>query len=208
MAPNRSFWPQNELVARVEVMLRSWRAGGGNSEIPLSPILQVVALVVPSLVLVVTGLFLWAAARSRQTQVGSEPGPEATAPAPTDLAPLIQSFSTRLAAAEGQSVQLVAGLQAVASLQARVAALEVLMPSVQEAFEKYADQTARADKRNTERVRRADVEEKKFQTAGDAAAGLLDVAGGGGNEPLPAQPAASQNNGRAGVLGQGGRGKF
>jgi len=171
--------------------------------------LQVIALVVPSLVIIVTGLFLWAAARRRQTQVGGPPGPELTPPAPADLAPLIQSFSTRLAAAEGQLVQLVAGLQAVASLQSRVASLEVLMPSVQEAFEKYADQTARADKRNTERVRREDKTEERFQTAGDAAAGLLDVAGGGGNEPLPAQPAASQNSkSRAGVLGQGGRGKF
>jgi len=171
--------------------------------------MQVIALVVPSVLVVVSALFLWAFARRRQTQVGSAPGPELTPPAPADLAPLIQSFSTRLAAAEGQLVQLVAGLQAVASLQSRVAALEVLMPSVQEAFEKYADQTARADKRNTERLRRSDKEDAKFQTAGDAAAGLLDVAGGGGSEPLPAQPAASPNSSpRAGILGQGGRGKF
>jgi len=182
-------------------MLGSGRAGGGNSEQPLSTSLQIVALVVPSLIIVVIGLFLLSVARRRQTQVASPPDP-------TDLSPLIQTFSTRLAAAEGQVVNLVAGLQSIASLQARVGALEVLMPSVQEAFEKYADQTARADKRDTERVRRADQEEKKFQTAGDAAASLAGVVGGGGTEPLPAQPAASQNNGRAGVLGSGGRGKF
>jgi len=175
----------------------------------VSATMQLIALVVPSVLVIVSALFLWSVARRRQTQVGGPPGPDPTAPAPTDIAPLIQTLSARLAAVEGQLVQQTAGLQAIATLQSRVAALEVLMPSVQEAFEKYADQTARADKRNTERLRRSEKEESKFQTAGDAAAGLLDVAGGGGNEPLPAQPAASQNNGkRVGVVGSGGRGKF
>jgi len=175
----------------------------------VSATMQLIALVVPSVLIVVSALFLWTVARRRQSQVVVAPGAAADPPAPTDIAPLIQTLSARLAAVEGQLVQQTAGLQAIATLQSRVAALEVLMPSVQEAFEKYADQTARADKRNTERLRRSEQEEEKFQTAGDAAAGLLDVAGGGGNEPLPAQPAASQNSAaRAGVIGSGGRGKF
>jgi len=174
----------------------------------VSATLQVIALVVPSLVIVLTGLFLWAAARRRQTQVVGPPAPTAALTDPTGLDSLLQSMSARVAAVEGRLGSVAAELQGVAILQQRLAAMEASMPSLQEAYEKYGDQVARADKRVTERARMERKTEANFQTAGDAAAVLSGAGGAGGETPALTQPPVPQNGGRAGVVGSGGRGRF
>ncbi len=167
-----------------------------------SEIIQITIVTATCLALV--AVFLWSVARRRQTEVTSPPAPIGSTPEPVNLDSLIQTFSQRLASVEGRVGSLAAGLEGLSVLQQRVAGIETHMPALQEAYEKYADQVYRADKRDTERTR---VERKKEsnQTAGEAAAVLSGAAGGGGN--LPTQPAAPQNEStkRAGVLGQGGR---
>jgi len=174
----------------------------------VSATLQVVALVLPSLILVVIGLFLWTSARRRQTQVIGPPAPTAVLTDPTGLDSLLQSMSARVAAVEGRLGSVAAELQGVAILQQRLAAVEAAMPSLQEAYEKYGDQVARADKRTTERERRNKADDAKFQTAGEAAGALLGAGGAGGETPALTQPPVPQNGGRPGVMGRGGRGRF
>ncbi len=167
--------------------------------------IQVLALVLPTVAVILATVFLWMSARRRQTRVVSPPAPQPTLSDPTGLDALLTSMSGRVAAVEGRLGAVAAELQGVAILQQRLAAIEASMPSMQEAYEKYGDQVARADKRATERDR---VEKKTagFQTAGEAAA-LMGAAGNGG-EPALTQPAAPTNGGRPGVRGSGGRGKF
>lgn len=115
----------------------------------------------------------------------------------------LQSISSRLAVVEGRIGAIAATLEGVHILQQRVASMETNMPAAQEAMEKYADSITRADKRDTERLRR--FEKTSGQTAGDAAAALTaDVEA----PTTPLGPTAENNGGkRAGILGQGGRGR-
>lgn len=169
----------------------------------MSTSVQVIALVLPTVAVILATVFLWAAARRRQTQVVSPPVPDAAPADPTTLDSLLSSMSQRLAATEGRLGAMAAELQQVAILNSRVAAIETNMPGMQEAYEKYSDSINRADKRATERSR---VENKTqgFQTAGEAAASLAGVAGTGG-EPASTQPVTPTNNKRPGLLGSGGR---
>ncbi len=114
----------------------------------------------------------------------------------------LQSLSARLAVVEGRIGTIAATLEGVHILTQRVASIETNMPAAQEAMEKYADSITRADKRDTERLRR--FEKTSGQTAGEAAAALQGAAS-------PDAETAPQNNEtggkRAGILGQGGRGR-
>jgi len=169
--------------------------------------LQIIMLVLPTVAVILAAVFLWTVARRQQTRVESDPLPQAAPLDPHGLDSLLQSMSGRVAAVEGRLGAVAAELQGVAILQQRLAAVEASMPSVQEAYEKYGDQVARADKRATERHRVEEKTASSFQTAGDAAA--LIGAGGNGGEPALTQPPASQNarSGFSGVVGSGGRGK-
>jgi len=174
----------------------------------LSPSVQIVALVLPTFAVILATVFLWLAARRRQSQVVA---PRAPTPAPTEsntLDSLLLSMSARVAAVEGRLGAVAAELQGVAILQQRMAAIEASMPSMQEAYEKYGDQVARADKRATERDRVERKTAQSFQSAGEAA----DLLGGTGNggEPALTHPVPPQNGaaGMPGVVGSGGRGKF
>ena len=173
----------------------------------MSTSIQIAVAVVPAVIMVVMMVFLWRVARRQQTQVTGPPAPPAAVLDPLGTDSLIQSISQRLAATEGRLGSVAAQLEGVAILQQRVASLEVNMPAVQEAFSTYADQVARADKRDTERQRRTDKDAEKFQTAGDAAAGLLGAAGAGGNPTLtqPAAPQPPNGRRRTGLVGSGGR---
>jgi len=169
----------------------------------VSTSLQVIALVLPTVAVILATVFLWVAAGRRQSRVRSEPAPDATPADPTTLDSLLSSMSQRLAATEGRLGAMAAELQQVAILNSRVAAIETNMPGMQEAYEKYSDSINRADKRATERAR-VDTKSQGFQTAGEAAA-LIGAAGNGG-EPALTQPAAPQpTNKRPGLLGSGGR---
>jgi len=170
----------------------------------VSTSVQMLALVLPTVAVILATVFLWAAARRRQSQFRSEPVVETTPADPTTLDSLLSSMSQRLAATEGRLGAMAAELQSVAILNQRIAAIETNMPGMQEAYEKYSDSINRADKRATERAR-VETKSQGFQTAGEAA-GLLGAAGAGG-EPALTQPAASQptNNKRPGLLGSGGR---
>jgi len=158
-------------------------------------------LVVAGLILT---LILLARPRSQQAGVaGSDLPPRA--PIDTTIQDTaLQSLSSRLAVAEGRIGAMAATLEGVHVLQQRVASMETNMPAAQEAMEKYADSITRADKRDTERQRR--FEKTSGPTAGDAAAALTaDVEA----PTTPLGPAPAENNGgkRAGILGQGGRGR-
>jgi len=167
---------------------------------------QIVELaIVTACSLFLLAFFLWRHAERQQTQVVGPPAPPPIPTDPNGLDSLLQSMSARVAALEGRLGTVAAELQGVAILQQRLAAVEASMPSMQEAYEKYADSTARADKRATERARVEQKTQHSFQTAGEAAE-LIGGAGAGGN-PAPTQTAPSQNN-RAGVVGSGGRSRF
>jgi len=170
----------------------------------LSDSVAIALAIFPVVLAVLFAIIYIRAVRRWQSLVTAPPAPEPTAVDPTGLDSLLQSMSARVAATEGRLGAIAAELQGVAILQQRLAALEAAMPSMQEAYEKYGDQVARADKRATERDR---VEKKSagFQTAGEAA-DLIGGAGAGGN-PAPTQLAPPPNNARSGVLGSGGRGK-
>lgn len=119
---------------------------------------------------------------------------------------LIETFSARLAAAEGRLTAITAQLGGISALTLRLDGLESHMPSVQEAYEKYADQIGRADKRMTERQRRK--EKTDPQTAGEAAAQLASVAGveaGFPSASATAPAAGNHSTKRPGVLGGAGR---
>ena len=159
--------------------------------------------------IMLVAVFLWHVARRRQSQFGASPAPQPTLTDPTGLDGLLQSMSGRVAAVEGRLGAVAAELQGVAILQQRLAAVEAAMPSMQEAYEKYGDQVARADKRATERDRVEKKTAQSFQTAGEAAADL-GAAGAGGIPTLtqPAAPPTPPNGKYPGVVGSGGRGKF
>lgn len=158
------------------------------------------------LALVVGTVFLWHLARRQQSQV-IDTVPAADRPPVDSLIQdqAIQALSARLASVEGRIGVIAATLESVAVLNGRVAAIETNMPAVQEAYEKYADQISRADKRDTERARRN--MKDQGMSAGEAAAALTGGAGAGGTPPT--QPAPPQNNKtpRPGVIGRGGRGR-
>lgn len=141
--------------------------------------------------------------RSQQTQVTAPPAPPTPALDTRIEDSALQSLSSRLAVIEGRIGTISATLEGVHVLQQRVAAMETNMPAAQEAMEKYADSITRADKRDTERVRR--FEKTQGTTAGEAAAALTSSA-----TDEPARVVEPQNNNggkRAGILGQGGRGR-
>jgi len=187
------------------VLLRCWRVGGGMKGLSVSTYQIIELTIVTACSLILLAVFLWRHAGRQQAEVISPPAPPPPPLDPNGLDSLLQSMSARVAALEGRLGAVAAELTQVALLQTRLAAVEASMPSMQEAYEKYGDQVARADKRATERHR---VEEKtaaSFQTAGDAAE-LIAGAGAGGN-PAPTQLAPAQNN-RAGVVGSGGRSRF
>jgi len=186
------------------VLLRCWRVGAGEQESFVSTSLQVIALVLPTVAVILATVFLWLAARRRQTQVGSQPAPDPTPADPTTLDSLLSSMSQRLAATEGRLGAMAAELQQVAILNSRVAAIETNMPGMQEAYEKYSDSINRADKRATERAR-VETKTQGFQTAGEAAADLAGAAGAGGIPALTQPVAPKPTNKRAGLLGSGGR---
>jgi len=145
----------------------------------------------------------WSYARRQQTQVISPPVPETPALDTRIEDTAIQSLSSRLAVLEGRIGTIAATLEGVHVLTQRVASIETNMPAAQEAMEKYADSITRADKRDTERQRR--FEKTSGQTAGDAAAALTGAAT---DEPARVVAPPENNGGsRAGILGQGGRGR-
>jgi len=174
----------------------------------VSTSLQVITLVLPTVAVIMATVFLWLVVRRRQSRVVAPPAPTAPPLDPHGLDSLLQSMSGRVAAVEGRLGAVAAELQGVAILQQRLAAVEASMPSIQEAYEKYGDQVARADKRMTERARVEQKTAQSFQTAGEAA-DLIGAAGNGG-EPALTHPAAPQNGKQSypGVVGSGGRGKF
>lgn len=154
---------------------------------------------------ILTAVFLYLGIRRQQSRHIDTPAPVAPSTVDTIVTDsAIQAMSARLAGVEGQIATMAASLQGVAVLQQRVASIETNMPAVQEAYEKYADQIGRADKRDTERQRRYD--KTSGQSAGEAAAALTGAAGAAGGTPSPTQPAAPTNSmPRPGILG-GGRG--
>jgi len=174
----------------------------------VSTSVQVIALVLPTVAVILATVFLWLSAARRQSRVVSPPAPQAAPLDPHGLDSLLQSMSGRVAAVEGRLGAVAAELQGVAVLQSRMAAIEASMPSMQEAYEKYGDQVARADKRATERDRVERKTQASFQSAGEAA----DLLGGTGNggEPALTHPVPPQNGaaGVPGVVGSGGRGRF
>jgi len=188
------------------VLLAYGRVGGGNSGISLTTFQIIELIIVTATCLALVAVFLWTVARRRQSQVTGLTAPPAPLPDPSGLDSLLQSMSARVAAVEGRLGSVAAELQSVAILQQRLAAIEAHMPSLQEAYEKYGDQVARADKRATERDRVEKKTAASFQTAGEAA-DLIGGAGAGGN-PAPTQLAPPQNNARAGVVGSGGRSRY
>lgn len=166
----------------------------------MSPLELTLLTAIPTAAIIVAAVFLWTAARRRQSQVTSHLQPVERAPVDRTIEDTaIQSLSSRLAVIEGRIGSIAATLEGVHVLQQRVAGIETAMPAVQEAYEKYADQISRADKRDTERLRRT--EKMQGQTAGEAAAALSGVAEAGG--PLPTQSATPQNEKIPGVLGGG-----
>lgn len=176
----------------------------------MSTLQLVLVTSIPAAAIVMAALFLYLAAGRRQSQV-IDTVPPADRPAvdSTIQDNAIQAMSARLASVEGRIGVIAATLEGVTVLTGRVAAIETNMPAIQEAYERYADQIGRADKRDTERARRT--MKDQGMTAGEAAAALTGAAGVGGNPP-PTQPAApTKTNGprqsRAGVIGRGGRGR-
>jgi len=172
----------------------------------VSTSLQVIALVLPTVAVILATVFLYLAARRRQLHVDGPPAAHAALSDTTALDAVLSSMSQRLAATEGRLGQVAAELQAVSILNSRVAAIESNMPGMQEAYEKYSDSVNRADKRATERQRvELQSAEKSFQTAGDAAAALMGADGAGGT-PTLTQPSAPTER-MAGLVGSGGRGR-
>ena len=170
----------------------------------MSPLDLTILTVVPTVAVGLAAVFLWIVIRRRQRQ--PERPLEAPQSPPQDFGiqdTAIQSLSARLAAIEGRIGGLAATLEGVPVLQQRMAAIETHMPALQEAYEKYADQISRADKRETERTRR----NKKDQgiSAGEAAAALTGEADAGGTLQPTQSASPPSNTSRAGILGQGGR---
>lgn len=162
--------------------------------------------IITAIALIVMAYFLTSPARHRQSQV-NDPVQQPAVP-PVDVTihdTAIQSLSARLAAIEGRIGTLSATLEGLPILQSQVAAMQTNMPSLQSAYEQYADQIARADKRDTERDRRS--QKTQAQTAGEAAAALTGVVGPGEETFEATHPATPQLSGRSGVIGQGGRGR-
>lgn len=157
------------------------------------------------LVTLILGCAAWVLVRGpgrQQTGVKGPQGPAETVPVPpAAMGPLIEAFSQRLAASEGRVNAMAAQLEGLHVLQQRVSAIEANMPAVQEAYEKYADQISRADKRNTERQRRSD--KTSGPTAGETAAAMALTTGGGvgASAPAMAPPPTNNNGDRPWVLG-------
>jgi len=166
-------------------------------------------LVIPWLVM---AIFFVTRGRRQQTGVVSDTLSPAIAAVTTAVAPVHQpmdvvlaAMAARLGVVEADTRVIATQLNAVNELQVRLAAVESAIPAVQSAFESYADQISRTDKRDTERVRRTEkVQEKaEAKTAGEAAAEMMD-----GAQPLPAAAVPNEvadQRARAGVVGQGGR---
>lgn len=174
----------------------------------MSPHELALLISIPCVALVGLALFLRYVPRRQQSQVARPQEQIETARLDTAIADTaIQALSSRLAGVEGRIGGLVAILEAIPVLQSRLAAMETHMPALQEAYEKYADQIGRADKRMTERARKnaRDQQGDEGISAGDAAAALTGVAVAGA--PLQMTPTVTPNNNqtRPGVLGGGGR---
>lgn len=153
---------------------------------------------------VILALILTRAPRSQQTQVTVPPAPLTPALDTRIEDTALQSLSSRLAVLEGRIGTIAATLEGVHILTQRVASIETNMPAAQEAMEKYADSITRADKRDTERQRRFD--KTQGTTAGEAAAALTSEVEA---PTYPLGPTSPKNDDgkRAGILGQGGRGR-
>lgn len=151
--------------------------------------------------------------RSQQTGVVSDTLATATPTPHQPMDVVLQTMAARLGVVEADTRLIATQLGQVNELHAKMVALEAAMPSVQAAYESYADQIARTDKRDTERVRRTEkVEEKRqTQTAGEAAAAMIGTAA---NDPGQEHDVKSMTEDeilaarqRAGIRGSGGRGR-
>ena len=178
----------------------------------MDPLLLPIAVVVLAVILLIFLILQVRASRRLQTMVLTGVAtPESAVVSLPEFGvsdALVASLSQRLAATEGRLSTMAAQMEGVAVLQSRVAAMEAAMPSVQSAMEKYADQIAKADKRDTERQRRADgVANKEQPTAGEAAAALIAVPDAGGETPPLTQSGAANNKPMPWLRGSGGRGR-
>ncbi len=183
-------------------MLRSWRRPLGLPERRLSLLEIILITCIPVAMIVMTAFFFWIWPRRQQSRHIDTPPPfrpDLVDTVVQDTA--IQAMSARLASVEGRIGTIAATMEGMAVLQQRVAAMETNMPALQDAYEKYADQISRADKRNTERQRRS--EKSQGQSAGEAAAALTGVAADGVTPPsIQAATSTNQLQSRAGILGE------
>jgi len=171
-------------------------------------ILAAVVLILPWVV----GIIILVTRASRQqTGVVSDPLTSVAVPAHQPMDVVLQTMAARLGVVEADTRMIATQLASVNELQARMVALEAAMPSIQTAYESYADQISRTDKRDTERVRRTEkiVEKQEAMTAGEVAAEMTAIAG---NEPTPNGAQLSEDElksarARAGIVGSGGRGR-
>jgi len=173
------------------------------------PLLQAFVMSVPW---IVGCIYLVMRASRQQTRVVSDLPTTAALPAHQPIDVVLQTMAARVGVVEADTRMIATQLASVNELQARMVALEAAMPSIQTAYESYADQIARTDKRDTERVRRTEkvAEKNEAKTAGELAAEMTGIAQ---NESVPAngqemsEDELKSARARAGVVGSGGRGR-
>lgn len=157
-------------------------------------------------------IYLMVRAPRQQTGVVSDPLTSVAVPAHQPMDVVLQTMAARLGVVEADTRMIATQLASVNELQARMVALEAAMPSIQTAYESYADQISRTDKRDTERVRRTEkvAEKQEALTAGEVAAEMTAIAG---SEPVQANGQDMSEDelkvarARAGIVGSGGRGR-
>ncbi len=152
------------------------------------------------LVLVVVGLIYLAVAARPQKAPTVPTSPLADLPG-QDV--VIRVLSERISALEGRLPQLVVAIESASALAARLGQLEASMPSLLDAYERYGDQVARADKRDTERHRKNESDAVRKKSALDTAMDMgIPV-----TVPPPPNGATQPSSRVPGILGSGSRGR-
>lgn len=170
---------------------------------------QVVALIVLGTLISFGGLvgaivFAFRMARGPSLGAAGPLNPTQAASVPSGVeATVLQGLSERLAIIEGSITALRVAIEQYAALSNRLADLEGRLPSLLGQYEKMTQVTLNADKRASERERRAnkkDAEEGEMTVA--EAALQMGLATSAGQESEPPEA----GNPAAGVLGNGGHG--
>jgi len=193
--------PTRAYFSVVEVVARLWSAirGGENVQISYTALIAIATFPV---VLLAIGVYLATRLRGSKTPSKKQASEQRALDVETELTldPLTPKLVGRIGIVEGELAAMKSQMEQLGSLSVKVTNLEVQLPTIADAYEKYTSALDRLNKRQQTRDQRS---AQRMETAADAN-GLLDgIPTAAEAQKILANNGEQQPNRRAGIVGRG-----